>query len=135
MAPLHILLTGAAGRIGTILRPALAGRYGKVRLLDRRPVENIASNEEALIGDITDRATLHRAVEGVDAVVHMAGYPRIGDWNEILPLNIAATYELLDASRLAGVKRFVIASSHHAIGYYPRTETVGTDAQVRPDSG
>jgi uronate dehydrogenase len=131
----RVLLTGAAGRIGTVLRPSLGARFPVLRLFDRRPIADPLPNEEVLTGDLTDNGAIERALENVDAVVHMAGIPRIGDWNEILPLNIAATYALLDAARRAGVRRFVFASSNHAVGYYPRGETIDHTVPVRPDCG
>jgi uronate dehydrogenase len=135
MAINSVLLTGAAGRIGTVLRPALATRYPNVRLLDRSPMSDLAANEEALEADLADADAIAEAMEGVDAVVHLAGVSRIGDWDDILPLNIAATYELFDAARRCAVKRFVFASSHHAVGYYPREQKIDHLVPVRPDCG
>jgi uronate dehydrogenase len=131
----RVLLTGAAGRIGTVLRPVLATRYPNVRLLDRVPMSDLAANEDALQANFADADAIAKAMEGVDAVVHLAGVSRIGDWDDILPLNIAATYGLFDAARRRAVKRFVFASSHHAVGYYPRQHKIDHLVPVRPDSG
>jgi uronate dehydrogenase len=135
MAIDRVLLTGAAGRVGTVLRPALASRYPNLRLLDRLPMSDLAANEEAVQADLTDADEIAKAMNGVDAVVHLAGISRIGDWDDILPLNIAATYALFDAARRNAVKRIVFASSHHAVGYYLRERVIDHQVPVRPDCG
>lgn len=133
--PREVLITGAAGKIGRVLREGLAGRYGGLRLLDRADLGAAAPGETLVQGDICDRDAIDAAVRGVDAVVHLAGVARIGDWQAILPANIAATYDLLDAARRHGVRRFVYASSHHAVGFYGRDEAIDETALPRPDCG
>ena len=79
----RILITGAAGRIGTTLRFGLAGRHPRFRLLDRRQIEGVRSDEEAIAAELRDRAALARAVDGVDAMVHLAGAPDPRDFEEM----------------------------------------------------
>jgi uronate dehydrogenase len=129
-----VLITGAAGKIGRVLREGLAGRYG-LRLLDRADLGVARSGEALIQADICDHAAIDAAVSGVDAIVHLAGVARIGDWQAILPANIAATYDLLEAARRHGVKRFVYASSHHAVGFYSRDKVIDETALPRPDCG
>ena len=133
--PHEVLITGAAGKIGRVLRAGLAGRYNGLRLLDRADLGAAAPGEMLVQGDICDRDAIDAAVSGVDAIVHLAGVARIGDWHAILPANIAATYDLLDAARRHGVRRFVYASSHHAVGFYGRDEAIDETALPRPDCG
>jgi len=67
-------------------------------------------------------------------VVHLAGQPLEAPWEEILSANIVTTYNVFEAARLAGVRRFVFGSSHHVVGFHRRDRVVGTEAPVRPDT-
>lgn len=115
-APRTLLLTGAAGGIGTMLRELLPEHGYRLRLFDVRPVD---SAPEAVTADLHDRATLAEAVRGVDAVVHLAGIPAEAPWERILRANIDGTTRLYEAVREAGVPRVVYASSNHAVGFTP----------------
>ena len=82
--PRQVLITGAAGKIGRVLREGLAGRYTALRLLDRADLGEVRPGETLVQADICDRAAIDAAVAGVDAIVHLAGVARIGDWDAIL---------------------------------------------------
>lgn len=129
-----VLVTGAAGGIGRMLRDGLRGRYPLVRWTDIRPMDDIASGEEAQLADLSDLAAVERLMQGIDAVVHLGGVSIEGSWEAILPANIEGTYNVYEAARRSGVKRVVFASSNHAVGFHRRTHVVGPDAPVRPDS-
>jgi len=131
---LRVLVTGAAGLIGTTLHKGLSGRCARLRLLDIRPATATAPNEEVQIVDLTDAAQATRALSDIDVVVHLAGIPDEDTWERILPNNILATYNLFEASRICGVKRVIFASSNHVIGYYRADRDVDTRMPVRPDS-
>lgn len=131
---MRILITGAAGRIGTKLRREFAGRFDLVRCLDRLPIENIEPREEAMVGDIADLAFVERAMQGIDGVIHMAGVPREVDFETLLPTNIVGVWNIYEAARRQGAKRVVFGSSNHAVGFYPRTQTIDHLAPARPDS-
>ncbi|MEU1675650.1 NAD(P)-dependent oxidoreductase [Streptomyces roseifaciens] len=111
-----VLLTGAAGRIGTHLRARLPALGHRLRLFDARPVPG---EPDAVTADLADREALRRAVEGVDAVVHLAGIPLEASFEDILRANVEGTYRLYEAVREAGVRRVVLASSNHAVGFAP----------------
>lgn len=128
-----ILITGAAGGIGTHLRRELAGRY-RLRLSDIRPIKDLAKGESFLRADITKLADLVRATKGVDAVVHLGGHSVEGSWDEILPANIVGCYNAFEAARRNGVKRLLFATSNHAVGFYRRDEVIDHRVMVRPDS-
>ena len=116
-APRTVLLTGAAGGLGTLMR-GLLPEYGyRLRLLDVRPVEG---EPEAVTADITDAAALREAVRGVDAVLHLAGISLEAPFEKILHSNIEGAYRLYEAAREEGVRRIVFASSNHAVGFTPR---------------
>jgi hypothetical protein len=116
-----ILITGAAGRIGTMLRSRLA-RPGRVlRLLDIAPPDPPPGpGEEVVTASVTEQAALTAACDGVDAVIHLGGIATEGPWEAILSVNIDGTYLVFEAARRAGVPRVVFASSNHAVGFAPR---------------
>ena len=129
-----VLLTGAAGYIGTLLRGGLPERGHALRCLDVVPVTDTRPGEEHLVADTTDLAAVTAAAQGAGAVVHMAGISTESTWEAIRHANIDGTYVALEAARLAGVPRVVLASSNHATGMSPRVENAQTDAQPRPDT-
>ena len=115
----HILLTGAAGRVGRLVRPILQEKYS-LRLCDLSPLDAAASDDEILTCDLANSTDAANAVSGVDAVVHLAGLvaPAVSFEDTLAP-NYRAVLSLLEACRSAGVPRFVFASSHHVFGLHP----------------
>jgi uronate dehydrogenase len=116
-----ILITGAAGRIGTMLRPRLARPGRTLRLLDTAAL-TAGPGEEASRASITDMAAMTAACQGADAVIHLAGISTEAPWPQILEVNIHGTYVVFEAARRAGVPRVVFASSNHAVGFTPRED-------------
>lgn len=129
----HVLVTGAAGGVGTFLRREWAGRY-RLRLSDVRPVTGLSANEDFVAADISDMTAVAPLMAGIDAVVHLGGFGVEGDWPTIHSANIVGCYNVFEAARAAGVGRVVFASSNHAVGFYPRTRTIDHTAIPRPDS-
>jgi uronate dehydrogenase len=130
----RVLITGAAGRIGRSLRTGLRGHYPVLRLLDVAPQQAAEPGEEVVTLDLNDRVATEAAMKDVDAVIHLAAISRGAGFEDILSSNITPTYSVFEAARRAGVGRVVFASSHHVMGFYPRSETVAPDDPVRPDS-
>jgi uronate dehydrogenase len=130
----RVLITGAAGAIGTALRTGLRAGWRRLRLTDVRPLPDLADNEEAIVSDIADRPALETMMRDVRAVVHLAGM--IGNYTleELFRVNARGLFDVFEAARLAGVERIVFASSNHAFGCYPITEKVSPDMSPRPDS-
>ncbi len=128
-----ILVTGAAGGVGTFLREQFRGRY-RLRLSDIAPLEDRGPDEVLVAADLGDFAALRSAVAGVDGIIHLGGFSVEGDWDTILNANIIGTYNLFEAARIEGVKRIVFASSNHAMGFYGRDETIDHTRYPRPDS-
>lgn len=128
-----ILITGAAGRLGTELRRGLAPLARKLRLADVTPIKDVRSNEEALTFDLADQAAVEKAAEGVDVIVHFGGQAAEKGWDDILNANIRGSYHVYEAARKAGVKRVVYASSVHAIGYHKLEDQIDANAPHRPD--
>jgi uronate dehydrogenase len=133
----RVLITGAAGRIGTWLRGGLPERGWAVRCLDVVPVPDERPGEEQIVADVTDLAAMADATRGVDAVVHLAGISGESTWPAISHANIEGTYAVMEAARRAGVQRVVLASSNHATGFTPRPADGllrEEDAPPRPDT-
>ena len=128
-----ILMTGAAGDVGTHLRRELEGRY-KLRLSDIKPIGDLRTHEEFVRADVSQMAELEAATRGVDAIIHLGGVSVEGSWEAILPTNIVGTYNVYEAARRNGVKRVLFATSNHAVGFYRRDETIDHRVYPRPDS-
>ena len=135
-----ILITGAAGRIGTMLRPRLARPGRTLRLLDTAPLAAgpagpTGPGEESVTASVTDLAAMTAACAGVDAVIHLAALAGEAAWERILPVNIEGTYAAFEAARRAGVPRVIYASSNHAVGFTPRSRFPAPDyAFPAPDT-
>ena len=129
-----VLVTGAAGGIGTRLRKLLTNVYRDIRWSDLAPPTNLAPDETFVKADLAVMSEVERAVAGVKGIVHLGGFSVEGPWETILNANIIGCYNLFEAARRAGVERIVFASSNHAVGFYPRQRRIGVEAPVRPDS-
>ena len=130
----RVLITGAAGEIGTALREGLRSRYAHLVLSDVRPIRDLAANERFVAADVADRAAMARLMVGVDALVHLAGAPGDHDLATLFAVNNSGLFETFEAARRAGVKRIVYASSNHAHGCYPIELPVTPSHPARPDS-
>ncbi len=129
----RLVITGAAGRIGRLLRPGLRDLADTLVLVDREPL-NAGSGEEPHQLDVTDLERLRVAMRGAEACVHLAGIASEAPFPTILQANIAGTWAAFEAAWLEGVDRFVFASSNHATGLYPVGTTVGAESAVWPDT-
>jgi uronate dehydrogenase len=121
-----ILMTGASGRIGSMLRTRLARPGRTLRLLDVIPppaVDGVSpgAGEEVVLASVTDLAALTEASAGADAVIHLAGLPGEAPWERVLEVSIQGGYAVFEAARQAGVPRVIFASSNHAVGFTPRS--------------
>ncbi len=135
-----ILVTGGAGFIGASLVRLLVSRGDRVRVIDDLSTGSTAYLDgvdcELVAASISDPHAVRGALDGVVAVVHLAaraGIPdSISDPLGTFRANTAWTIELLDAARLAGVRRFVLASTNAAIGDH--TPPLHEDLPSRPTS-
>ena len=131
---MHILITGAAGDVGTRLRKLLKNNYPRIRLSDIRGPTDFGAGEEFIAADLADYEQVKKITTGIDGVVHLGGHSVEGPWETIHKSNIVGCYNLFEAAYRNGVKRVVFASSNHAVGFYPRDRKIGVDVTVRPDS-
>src|SRR3954466_13089343 len=114
----RLLVTGALGRVAQQLLPGLAERYD-LRLTDRAAEAGASARSDLVVGELTDPDLLDELLEGVDAVVHLAGNPDpSSSWSQLREPNVEAFAALLSAVRNHAVRRVVFASSGHAMGAY-----------------
>lgn len=130
----RLLITGAAGMLGTVMRRELTDTAGVLRLNARKPFDDLAAHEEAAICDLADAEAVLEMTRDVDAVVHLGGVSKESTFDAILEANIRGFYNLYEGCRKNGVKRVAWASSVHAVGFYPTTQVIDTDVPLRPDS-
>jgi nucleoside-diphosphate-sugar epimerase len=136
----RVLVTGAEGAIGTAVREFLPERYD-LRCITREPAPF-----PSVVADIADRASIERAFDRVEAVVHLAAASSVSSpWDEILASNLVGTYNVFEAAAERGVSRLVFASSNHVIGMDEIDNAPGLydiddprvfdeTAELRPDS-
>jgi len=128
-----VLITGAAGDVGTHLRRELAGKY-RIRASDLRDLKEKFKGQQFMRADIAMFADALRITRGVDAVIHLGGYSVEGPWAGILSANIVGCYNVFEAARRNGVKRIVFPTSNHATGFYRREQTIDHRVYPKPDS-
>ncbi|WP_276270553.1 NAD-dependent glucose-6-phosphate dehydrogenase Azf [Haloarcula litorea] len=112
-----VLLTGAGGAVGEAILEGIGDDYDWKLMFHSPPAEEPA--HEYVVGDVADDDDVARAVDGVSAVVHLAGDPRkTAPWKSVLSNNIDGTQKMYEAAVDEGVERFVFASSNHAVGAF-----------------
>ena len=130
----RVLLTGAAGRIGSCLRPALREHVDELRLSDRVEPASPASGPEAFFqAELADAEAVARAVDGVEAVIHLGGVPDETSFDKLAPANLIGGFNVFEAARRSGVTRVIYASSNRIIGFHPVTRRLTPEDPVRPD--
>lgn len=130
----RILLTGAAGGLGRLLRRELAGYAPILRLSDVADLGAPAAGEEVVQCDLADAGAVSALVEGCDFIIHLGGVSVEDAFEKILQANIRGTYNIFEAARKHGKPRILFASSNHAIGFHERETRLGGSSPQRPDS-
>jgi uronate dehydrogenase len=131
----RLLITGAAGGVGTLLRPLLARPDRTLRLLDVADIPDTGDGAELVRASVTDLDALVAACADVDAILHLGGLSTEHPWEQILSVNIDGTYKLFEAAHRAGVPRVVFASTNHTVGFHPRDGRLAPDYLFpRPDT-
>lgn len=129
----RLLLTGAAGGLGRVLRPRLQAQARIVRVSDIAEMEPAGEGEEVVRCDLANKAAVDRLVQGCDAIVHLGGISVERPFEEILEANFRGTFHVYEAARRHGVRRVVFASSNHVVGFHAQTEQLDVHAPRRPD--
>jgi uronate dehydrogenase len=130
----RILLTGAAGGLGRVLRDTLKPMARILRVSDIQALGEAGPAEELRPCDLSDRQAVSELVRGCDAIVHMGGVSVERPFEEILEANIKGIFHIYEAAREHGARRVVFASSNHAIGFYRQTDRLDASMPTRPDS-
>lgn len=130
----RILMTGAAGGLGKVLRDRIKPWADVVRLSDIADMGEARPGEELVQCDLSDKAAVMKLMEGVDAVLHFGGISTEAPFEAIMQANILGVANLYEAAYKQGVKRLMFASSNHAIGYYKTTDMLDANMPTRPDS-
>lgn len=128
-----IVVTGSAGAVARAVVPLLAKRF-TLRLSDLNPAGALDGGHEFVRADLRDLDAMRALLRGADGVIHLGAVGKEDAWEPILAVNFDGTYKVFEAARLEGVRRVVYTSSVHAIGFYPRTQRIGVNEYVRPDS-
>ncbi len=130
----RLLVTGAAGNLGGVLRKGLAPLAATIRVSDHKEMSPAEAGEETVVCELGDFDAVMKMVEGCDAVVHFGAAPVERPWEEILNSAIIGGYNVYEAARRHGIKRMVYASSIHAVGYARREDGADTDTPHCPDT-
>jgi NAD+ dependent glucose-6-phosphate dehydrogenase len=142
---MKILMTGATGRIGRILRADLSDH--DLRLLSRSPIEDREAHVSAVhIADLSELDALREAIRGVDSIIHLAAASAVDSaWDQVLPANIVGARNILEAARLEEVPQVIYASTTHTVAGHERAaapeiydmdarQVFAADVEPRPDS-
>ncbi|GKX33997.1 MAG: NAD-dependent dehydratase [Rhizobiaceae bacterium MnEN-MB40S] len=129
----RLLITGAAGGVGAMIRNRLDHLAQHIRLSDIEAFESESVAAEVVQCDLGDAGDVMGLVEGCDGIVHLGGVSLEDRFDKIRRANIDGVYNLYEAARRHGVKRILFASSNHVVGYHPQTERLDATAPLRPD--
>lgn len=130
-----LVLTGAAGRLGSYLREPLsklADEFISTDIADE--IGSLYPGETYLKADLASLEDMLKVLEGAEMVVHFGAYADEGPFEKLLGPNFIGAYNVWEAAWRNGLKRVVYASSIHAVGMYPKNEFIGTDVPHRPDT-
>ena len=128
-----VLVTGAAGRVARSIAPLLRTQF-RLRRLDVVSQER-HDDDDLVQADARDVDAVVSACTGVKAVIHFAAQPAEADFRTmLLPRNLDATWAVYEAAVLAGVPRFVFASTTQTVEGFPAGATVAPDEPPRPVS-
>ena len=130
-----LVLTGAAGRLGSYLREPLSKMCDVLVSTDiAEDVGTLYPGETYVSADLADLDAMVALLDGADMVVHFGAMGDEAPFEQILGPNIVGAYNIWEAAYRNGVRRVVYASSIHAVGMHPKTDFIGTDAPHRPDT-
>ncbi len=130
-----IVLTGAAGRLGSYLREPLSKLCEELVSTDIKDQPGALYPGESYVqADLANLDDMSKVIEGAEMVVHMGAFVDEGPFEDLLGPNFIGSYNVWEAASRHGVRRVVYGSSIHAVGMYPKNEFIGTDVPHRPDT-
>lgn len=131
----RLVLTGAAGRLGSHLREPLTKLCDELVSSDlAEDIGTLYPGERYQKADLAALDQVEALLKGADMVVHFGAIGDEAPFDDILASNIVGAYTVWEAAHRHGLRRVVYASSIHAVGMYPKTECIGTDVPHRPDT-
>lgn len=132
---MKLVLTGAAGRLGSYLREPLANIATSLVSTDLADdIGTLYEGETYIKGDLASLDDMMKVLEGADMVIHFGAIADEGPFEKLLGPNFIGAYNIWEAAYRHKLKRVVYASSIHAVGMYPKNEFIGTDVPHRPDT-
>lgn len=130
-----IVLTGAAGRLGSYLREPLAKMAEQLVSSDiASDIGKLYAGESYVRADLAKYDEIHALLRGADMVVHFGALCDEAPFGQILGPNIIGAYNVWEAAYQNRLRRVVYASSIHAVGMHARTDCIGIGAPHRPDT-
>ena len=130
-----LVLTGAAGRLGSYLREPLSKMADNLVSSDiADDIGNLYEGESYQKADLANLDEIVDLLEGADMVVHFGAIGDEAPFEQILGPNIIGAYNVWEAAYRNGVRRVVYASSVHAVGMHSKHDGIGVDAPHRPDT-
>lgn len=132
---MKLVLTGAAGRLGSHLREPLAAMADSLVSSDlAEDIGTLYPGESYARADLTDLAAMTDLLAGADMVVHFGAIGDERDFETLLGPNFIGAYTVWEAAHRNGLRRVVYASSIHAVGMHSTTRALGLDVPHRPDT-
>jgi len=126
-----VLLTGAGGHVGKAILEGLRDDYDWRLMFHSHPAEE--PDFPYTVGEVQSDGDVAEAVDGVGAIIHLAGDPRpSAPWRSVLENNIDGTQKMYEAAVDEGVETFVYASSNHAVGAFETDDR--TPEMYRPET-
>jgi uronate dehydrogenase len=130
-----LVLTGAAGRLGSYLREPLTRMCDELVSTDiAEDIGKLYPGERYLQADLASYEQIFPILEGADMVVHFGAIVDEKPFEELLGPNFIGSYNIWEAGYQHGVRRVVYASSIHAVGMHKKRDFIGVDAPHRPDT-
>ena len=129
----RLLLTGAAGRIASAVRPVLRELADELVLTDRVELGELEPGERFVRAELADPRPWHGLAAGCEAVLHLGAVPDEAAFEALSGPNLHGAFHVYEAARRAGARRVVIASSGRATGFYRVGERLDGSATPRPD--
>ncbi len=130
-----IVLTGARGNLGNVLREPLSGMCKKLVSTDIQPApDSLFKNETYAQADVAQMDQIAPLLKGADMVVHFGAFVDEGPFEKLLGPNFVGAYNVWEAAHKHGLRRVVYASSIHAVGLCETNAGIDTDEPHRPDT-
>lgn len=129
-----IVLTGAAGRLGSYLREPLTTLCDELVSTDIEDVGKLYPGERFQKADLASFDEMMAVIDGATMVVHMGAFVDEGPFEQLLGPNFIGSYNVWEAAYRTGARRVIYASSIHAVGMYDKNECIDTEVPHRPDT-